>query len=84
MSGTEHPRPARDTTHQCPHRECSRRVARNQLACPRHWARVDQHTKKRVYAAYRSGDMAAHVEAMAAAIEEMNANPAQPTRGTTP
>lgn len=73
MSGTEHPRPSRDTTHECPHKACSRRVARHQLACPRHWAHVDAHTKRRVYAAYRSGDLAAHLEAMRDAIDEMNA-----------
>lgn len=73
MSHTDHPRPSRDTTHQCPQEACRRRVARHQLACPRHWARVDAHTKRRVYAAYRSGDLVAHGEAMHDAIEEMNA-----------
>lgn len=81
MSHTDHQRPSRDSTHQCPERQCTRRVPRQQLACPRHWARVDPHTKKRVYAAYRAGDLEAHTEAMRDAIDEMNTKPAQPTRG---
>lgn len=83
MSHTDHPRQSRDTTHQCPQKDCSRRVARNQLACPRHWARVDAHTKKRVYSAYRSGDLAAHADAMRDAIEDMNANTALPRTEAT-
>ena len=75
MSHTDHPRPPRDLTHECPKTGCQRRVNRSQLACPRHWALVSRPTQRMVYTAYRSGDFGAHAAAMADAIDEMNEAP---------
>lgn len=72
MAHTDRPRPTRDSTHECPGTNCGRRVGRTQLACPRHWAMVDAATQRRVYAAYRSGDVEAHHEAMVDAIQDIH------------
>lgn len=64
-----------DSTHECPRDGCVRRVPRERLACPRHWAAVRPYTKSLVYAAYRDGDIAAHAAAMREAIQEMNTAP---------
>lgn len=58
-------------THECPGPACKQRVARNKLACPRHWGQVPPDLQSAVYRAYRSGDRAAHVAAMKAAIAVM-------------
>lgn len=59
-------------THQCPGAGCTVQVRQSQLACRQHWSRVSRATRTAVWDAYRSGDTAAHMEAMADAITEMN------------
>lgn len=60
-----------DTTHECPGPGCERRVPRHQLACPKCYSRVHGDTKRELYEAYRSGNLARHAAAMADAIEDM-------------
>ena len=60
-----------DTTHECPGPGCTARVPRDMLACRTHWFQVDKPTRDRVWAAYRSSDIADHVAAMDAAITQM-------------
>lgn len=60
------------TDHRCPKNGCNRRVPRAQFACREHWYQVSKPTRDAIYAAYRSGDTGAHMEAMGDALEELN------------
>ena len=61
-----------DSTHECPKVGCSRRVPFHMLACRNHWYQVSKPTRDWVWDAYNSGGTD-HAEAMAKAIDEMNA-----------
>jgi hypothetical protein len=58
-----------DTTHECPHPTCTRRVSRDRLACPPHWFQLPKDIRDRVWATYRSGDGHGHREAIADALD---------------
>jgi hypothetical protein len=63
-----------DTTHECPRNGCTRRVPARMLACRSDWYRVSAPTRQRVWETYRAAPgSAAHLEACAQAISEMNA-----------
>lgn len=64
-----------DGTHECPARNCTKRVSAEMLMCPRHWYRVPAPMRKAVWRAWDHGAGAgsdAHTAAIIAAIEAVN------------
>lgn len=56
-------------THLCPHPQCARQVPNHMFACGPHWYALNRGIRNRIWAAYRSGDIDAHAEAMADAVQ---------------
>ncbi len=62
-------------SHECPQKDCNRRVKDSMLACPTHWRYVSRPTQRLVFATWDMGRGAGtdeHTEAVTLAIEEMN------------
>lgn len=59
--------------HECPKNGCVKRVRKDMLACSQHWFQVSKKTRDWVWLTYLSGRDEEHQQAVAAAIEEMNA-----------
>jgi hypothetical protein len=56
-------------THMCPRPECTRVVPDDMFACRGDWYALPERLRTAIWRGYRSGDVAAHAEAMATARE---------------
>lgn len=62
-------------SHECPQKDCKRRVKDSMLACAPHWRLVSRFTQRLVFSTWDNGrgvGTIEHTEAMSRAIEEMN------------
>lgn len=55
-------------THTCPARNCTLKVAFEELACKRHWRKLPWRMRTNLTQAFRRGDRVAHQEALEAAL----------------
>jgi DMSO/TMAO reductase YedYZ molybdopterin-dependent catalytic subunit len=62
-------------THQCPRPECSRSVPDDMFACRGDWYALPARLREAIWRGYRSTDVIAHAEAMAAAREWYREHP---------
>ena len=61
-----------DDTHECPYKNCERRVSWRYLACRAHWMKVPRELRELIYATVHADDPGPYLEARREAIEEMN------------
>jgi hypothetical protein len=64
--------------HKCPKDGCDTMVAQVQLACHGHWYSIPYELRKRIWAAYRSGNTERHRHAITEAIAFLNAKEEAP------
>jgi hypothetical protein len=62
-------------SHRCPRPECDRKVSDDQYACRGDWYALPEVIRTKIWRAWRSGDTAAHMEAMGEALEWYHAHP---------
>lgn len=64
-----------ELTHECLGPDCYRSIPLHMLACSAHARLIHDETKRALTRALRSGNVAAHAQAMADAIEDMTPRP---------